>query len=203
MWKAICAWAVAMWMGVGMAAVAAPAPVSGSVAAKSRGGGAVLASGDLVEIKVYQEPELDTSVRVGADGRVLVPLVGEVSVAGQTVAQAARQIAALLAARFLVDPHVTVSVVEPGRRLFTVLGQVQHPGTYRFPERQALDLMQVVGIAGGYTRLAAPGRIRVKRRVGGVETVYNLDGRRMAEDAACPRFQVEAGDVISVGERYF
>jgi len=72
-------------------------------------------------------------------------------------------------------------VLEPAKRLFTVLVQVQRPGTNRVPEReQDLDLLQVIGIAGGYTRLADPGRIFVKRRIAGSEQVIRLDGKRMA-----------------------
>ena len=84
-----------------------------------------------------------------------------------------------------------------------MIGQVQRPGTYRFPERQGLDLVQVIGIAGGYTRLANPSRITVKRRVAGKETVIRVDGKRLARDENAAPFPVESGDVITVAERIF
>ena len=165
--------------------------------------GHVLAVNELIEIKVFQEPDLETTTRIPEDGRVTVPLIGEIAVAGKTVQQATRLIHDKLEARFLVNPQVTVSVVEQAKRLFTVLGQVQRPGTYRFPERQDLDLLQVIGIAGGYTRLADAARITVKRRVAGKDTVLRVDGKRLARDQKSGQFPVESGDLITVAERLF
>jgi polysaccharide export outer membrane protein len=93
--------------------------------------------------------------------------------------------------------------MEQAKRLFTVLGQVQRPGTYRFPDREALNLIQVIGIAGGYTRLADPARITVKRQVEGRETVFRVDGKRMAREGGSEPFVVRAGDMITVSERLF
>ena len=163
----------------------------------------ILVPNELIEVKVFQEPDLDVSTRIPEDGRVTIPLIGEVAIAGLTVQAATHLIRDRLKARFLVNPQVTVSVLEEAKRLFTVLGQVQRPGTYRFPERQALDLVQVIGIAGGYTRIADLGRITVKRRANGQEIVFRLDGKRMARDQKTGPFAVEAGDLITVGERLF
>jgi len=165
----------------------------------------VLLPGELIQIKVFQEPDLDTSVRIPGDGYVNFPLIGEVALAGQSVQQAARMIRDRLQTRFLVNPQVSITVLEPAKRLFTVLGQVQRPGTYRFPatEQQNLDLLQVIGIAGGYTRLADPGRIIVKRRIDGSEKVMRLDGKRLARGENVEPFLIMSGDVITVGERLF
>src|SRR6266576_3209843 len=142
----------------------------------------VLVPGELIQIKVFQEPDLDTSIRIPGDGHVNFPLIGEVALAGQSVQQATRVIQDRLQTRFLVNPQVSITVLEPAKRLFTVLGQVQRPGTYRFPatEQQNLDLLQVIGIAGEYTRLTDPGRIIVKRRIDGSEKIIRLDGKRLA-----------------------
>jgi polysaccharide export outer membrane protein len=163
----------------------------------------ILAPDELIEIKVFQEPELTTSTRIPDDGRINFPLIGDVTVAGKSVQQATRMIQDRLGARFLVNPQVTIAVIEPAKRLFTVLGQVQRPGTYRFPDRQSLDLMQVIGIAGGYTRLADPAKITVKRRVSGKETVFRVDGKRLATDQNSTPFVVNDGDLVTVGERIF
>ncbi len=158
---------------------------------------------DLIEIKVFGEPDLDTTARVSAEGKITFPLIGEVAVAGRTPQAAARVIRDRLDARFLVDPQVSLRVMEQAKRLFTVLGQVQRPGTYRFPDREALNLIQVIGIAGGYTRLADPARITVKRQVEGKETVFRVDGKRMAREGGSEPFVVRAGDMITVSERLF
>lgn len=162
-----------------------------------------LATGELVQIKVFGEPELETEVRIPEDGRITFPLIGDVSLADKTIEQATRLIHERLKARFLVNPQVTIAVLEQAKRLFTVLGQVQRPGTYRFPDRQSLDLIQVIGIAGGYTRLADAGRITVKRQAAGEERVFRVNGKRLARDERAEPFVVEAGDLITVGERLF
>lgn len=161
----------------------------------------VLAASEMVAIKVFGEPDLDTTVRIPDDGRIMFPLIGEVTLAGKSVQEATKQIRDRLEARFLVNPQVSIAVTEPAKRLFTILGQVQHPGTYRFPDRQSLDLLQVIGIAGGYTRLADPGRITVKRKVDG--KVYKVNGAKLAKDTGAESFMVTAGDLITVGERLF
>ncbi len=163
----------------------------------------VLVPGEFVQIKVFQEPDLDTAVRIPGDGIVNFPLIGEVSLAGQSVQQAMRVIHDRLQSRFLVNPQVSIAVLEPAKQLITILGQVQRPGTYRLPEQQGLDLLQVIGLAGGYTRLADPGRIMIKRRINGSEKIIRLDGKRLARGESGEPFAVRTGDVITVGERLF
>jgi polysaccharide export outer membrane protein len=163
----------------------------------------VLLPGEFIQIKVFQEPDLDTAVRIPGDGIVNFPLIGEVSLAGQSVQQATRVIHDRLQARFLVNPQVSIAVLEPAKQLITILGQVQRPGTYRLPEQQGLDLLQVIGLAGGYTRLADPGRIVVKRRIAGSEKIIRLDGKRLARSESGEPFSIRTGDVITVGERMF
>ena len=161
----------------------------------------VLAANESIQIKVFNEPDLDTSARIAEDGKISFPLIGEVALGGLTIQKASELIRDRLSKRFLVNPQVSISLVEMNRRLFTVLGQVQRPGTYRFPDHGSLSLVQVVGIAGGYTRLASPSRIIVKRLSG--DKVFKLDGKRMASDAGTKPFIIEGGDIITIGERLF
>jgi hypothetical protein len=79
-------------------------------------------------------------------------------------------------------------VLEPAKRIFTVLGQVHRQGTYRFPEQQELYLLQVIGIAGRYTRLADAGSIIAKRRIDGSEKIFRLDGKRLARGESAEPF---------------
>jgi protein involved in polysaccharide export with SLBB domain len=161
----------------------------------------VLAANESIQIRVFNEPELDTTVRLAEDGKITFPLIGELSLGGLTIQKASELIRDRLSKRFLVNPQVSIALVEMNRRLFTVLGQVQRPGTYRFPDHGTLSLVQVVGIAGGYTRLANPSRIIVKRLTG--DHVFKLDGKRMASDAGTKPFIIEGGDIITIGERLF
>lgn len=162
----------------------------------------VLAPTELIEIKVFQEPDLSTAARIRDDGRINMPLIGELTLAGKTVQEATRTIRDGLEAKFLVNPQVTVTIVEPARKLFTILGQVQRAGTYKFPDRESLHLIQAIGIAGGYTAIADPTRVTLKRLVNGKPSVLKLDAKRMARDASSPT-DIQTGDIITVGERLF
>jgi protein involved in polysaccharide export with SLBB domain len=167
------------------------------------GSGTVLGADDLIEVKVFGEDDLTTSTRISADGTISFPLLGVVRLAGKTASQGAQVLRDRLQERFLVNPQVSLVVVENARRLFTVLGQVARPGTYRFPGREPLNLVQAIGVAGGYTRLADPSRITLRRVAGGKETILRLDAKRMARDGEMQIPAVRPGDIITVNERLF
>jgi polysaccharide export outer membrane protein len=184
--------------------VQSPQSVPGSVVIPpfNDGSSHILVPTELIDIKVFQEPDLSTSARIPEDGRINFPMIGEVVLAGKTVQQATRLISGRLEAKFIANPQVTLTVVEHARKLFTILGQVQRAGTYKFPDRESINLLQAIGIAGGYTPLADPAKVTLKRRVAGKETVFRLDAKRMAKDASTP-VNIESGDIITVGERLF
>ena len=155
---------------------------------------------DVVQFKVFQEPDLETTARVSKDGTVAFPLIGTVQIGGQTVQDAAQTIQGRLR-EYLVKPQVTVRILEYSKRRFTVLGQVSKAGTYDLPDDTTLNLLEAIGMAGGYTRSAKPSRITLKR-IGkdGKEVTYKLDAKKMAGDKDSPRFEVLPGDTIVVAE---
>ena len=139
---------------------AAPAsPVEDTVSENYR-----LAANDLISVKVFQEDDLSSSARISADGNIPFPLIGQVKLAGKTTHDAAQLIAHLLDARYLVNPQVSITVTSYARRGFTVLGEVLKAGSYNMQFQDSIDLLEAIGTAGGYTRLANPGKITVKRR---------------------------------------
>lgn len=162
----------------------------------------VLRPGDVVQVKVYQEEDLTAVARIGKDGMISMPLLGSVKVLGSTIAQATTAIHDLLIKDYLVSPQVTLNVMEFAKRRFTVLGQVQHPGTYDMPADDSVSLLQAVAMAGGYTRIGNPRRITVQRTVGGANTVVKLDAESMAADKNQQPFVILPDDVIIVGEKW-
>jgi len=163
----------------------------------------VLSPNDVVQVKVYQEDDLETKMRIGKDGTTSFPLIGVINLGGKTVAQAADLIRARLADGYLVNPQVTVSVVEYAKRRFTVLGQVQKPGTYEIPNEESMTFLQAVAMAGGYTRLANRGSVTVTRMVGGKKTNFNLDLKSATSDLITQPFEILPDDTITVAERIF
>ncbi len=162
----------------------------------------VLSPNDLVEVKVFQEDDMDWTVRVTKDSTVNLPLVGSVAVARKTPAELGEVVKAKLHDGWLVHPQVTVSVLEFSKRRFTILGEVNKPGQIDFPDNADLDVLQALGMAGGYTKQANPARVYVKRRVNDREVVLTVDAKRMARREATP-FKVLPGDTITVGETIF
>ena len=158
---------------------------------------------DLVDIRVFQEDDLASIQRISQDGMITFPLIGPVHIGGRTVQDATQLIRDRLGAKFLVRPQVTLTVTEYAKRLFTVMGQVQRPGTYRFPDNATLNLIQAIGIGGGYTRLADSGRITIKRQINGMESVFKINARSMARDNKTQMIDIIPGDLITVGERIF
>jgi len=162
-----------------------------------------LSPNDLIYVKVYQEDDLNSTLRVAEDGTIIFPLIGSVKVGGQTVDAATRTIRDLLDARYLVNPQVTLTVLGYANRHITVLGQVQKPGDYNLRDQGSVSLLQAVGMAGGFTRLANSANIIVKRNVDGQEKILHLNGRTMASDTNSDPFLVVPGDTITVTERFF
>jgi protein involved in polysaccharide export with SLBB domain len=162
-----------------------------------------LASNDLIHIRVFQEEELETVARVGRDGTIPFPLLGTVGVGGKTLPEATAAVTHALK-EYLIRPQVAVRVVEYTKRKFTVLGQVNRPGTFDMPDDAPLSLLEGIGLAGGYTRLANSSRVTVKRSLPGMpEQVFKLDAREMARGKNAPRFQLQAGDTVMVEESLF
>lgn len=158
---------------------------------------------DILEVSVFQEPDLKSTLRVSPEGTIDFPLIGQVNVGSLTPGEAARRIAGSLEKGYLVHPQVTVTVMEFSKRRFTVLGEVQRPGSYDIPDQTDLTVLQALGMAGGYTRVANPKKVVLMRDVDGRQVVYRLDARRMADGSADAAFQVQPGDVITVAESAF
>ena len=159
---------------------------------------------DILSITVFQEEDLKSLVRVSSEGAVVFPLIGSVSVRGLSPSEAAIAIRNRLAGGYLVNPQVNVTVMEYAKHKFTVLGQVQKPGAFDMPDESELTLLQAIGVAGGYTRVANPRKVTLMRRgPDGRKQVFNFDARKMAEGTGEASFTVLPGDVISVAESMF
>jgi polysaccharide export outer membrane protein len=159
-----------------------------------------LTTDDQIAVEIYGEDELRSSVRLNADGAVSLPLLGSVHLGGLTLNQAAARLTELYGKEYLVNPKVNVMLIGYAKRRFTVLGQVNRPGSYEMPEGSlsGIDVLEAIGIAGGYTRIAAPERISVKRR----DQILRVDAKRLAR-AGGKSFRVQSGDTITVGESIF
>jgi polysaccharide export outer membrane protein len=192
------------------AAAAASADPAGTQAANTApgtnitaaGGDYVLSPSDTVEMLVFHEPDLTTQTKIGSDGMAQFPLIGELKIAGLAMRDARELIRRRYNADYLVEPQVYLNVVGYAARKFTILGQVARPGTYDFPPGEHLNLLEAVGLAGGFTRLADRSAVVVKRDVGGSEQTLKVNAKKLTLKDGKP-FALDSGDVVTVGESWF
>jgi polysaccharide export outer membrane protein len=163
-----------------------------------------LSANDSIAVEVFGEDDLKTAARLNSEGFVSLPLIGSVRLAGLTLTQATARVTELYAKDYLVHPKLSVTLLGYAKRRFTVLGQVNHPGSFEMPETSpgGIDLLEAIGIAGGYTRIAAPERISVRRNTGKSDQVLRVDGKKLARGEG-GGFKVLSGDTITVGESIF
>jgi protein involved in polysaccharide export with SLBB domain len=163
-------------------------------------GASSLGQGDVIEVRVYQEPELSGVYQVGAEGDVVFPLCQRVVVGGLTPNAAAERIRGCLREGFMRDPQVTVLVKEYNSKKVFVFGEVQKPGTFVYED--GMSVVQAVTVAGGFTKTAARNSTSVTRRVNGQEVKVKVNVQDIALGKA-PNFTLEPGDIVYVPESLF
>ena len=152
--------------------------------------------GDLLEVSVWKEKELTGEVLVRPDGGLSLALAGEVQAAGHTVDDIRKTLQSRLT-KYIPDPVVTVSVkAVNGSRIF-VVGKVNHPGD--FPLIRPIDVMQALSLAGGTTAFADVNGIRILRREGTHQSIFQFrydDVRR--GKALAQNILLQSGDTVVV-----
>jgi len=154
-----------------------------------------LGAGDLVEMTVYNVPELATKTRISTKGEMYCPLVGYVHVAGLTTEQAQNQIEEQLA-KFVKDPHVTLFVSQYASQGASVLGEVTKPGIYPVLGQQ--HLFDLISAAGGLTDKAGRS-LTVTHRSDPDHTVTVQLPRNLADNSET-NVPVYPGDTIIVSK---
>jgi len=142
------------------AAVASAQPPAASEA-KPHDDSFVIGNDDLLSINVWKEPDISKSIPVRSDGRISLPLVGEVQAAGRTPLQLEKDIAAKLK-NYIAEPEVTVMVQQINSEKFNILGQVAKPGSYTLT--RGTTVLDAIAAAGGFRDFAKQRGIYVLRQ---------------------------------------
>jgi protein involved in polysaccharide export with SLBB domain len=178
---------------IGMQSATAQIPSTGASATTSPVPPAeanyVLGVDDHVTILVFGEDALSKEYVVGPDGKISVPLIGDIPATGRTLAQVQSDVQAKLADGYIKNPQVAASIST--FRPFYILGEVTRPGEY--PYRDGLTVTAAVATAQGFTYRAQKRFVFIKHKGDPAEKREFLD----------PGLEVEPGDTIRVGERYF
>tara|TARA_A100001015_G_scaffold321507_1_gene452630 strand:+ start:378 stop:1028 length:651 start_codon:yes stop_codon:yes gene_type:complete len=158
----------------------------------------VLQTSDVIEVQVYQEPDLRKAVRIEGDGTVALALIGKVKISGMTVAEAQSLITDLLNRDYLVDPQVSLQIVEFAAKFVHVLGMVGSPGKVSMPPDRDLTLIDAISQSRGVTRLGNARKVRIKRNDGTKPFDVDYDEIRRGE---AKDIILKEGDTITVPER--
>ena len=156
--------------------------------------------GDLLQIEVYGEPDLTKEVRVLTDGSISFPLLGSSKAAGLTVSELENDIRTRLGEKYLVNPQVTVFVKEFSRVF--VFGEVKNPGS--FPLSGKMTVFEAITLAGGFTEVANPSKVKVVRQENGGEKALVVDIEKLIKKGDTSEDQeLEANDRVIVSRSFF
>lgn len=148
-----------------------------------------LGSGDRIRLTVYGESDLSGEFEVSGAGTVSLPLIGDVAAQGLTLQQLQQSIVARLRDGYLVDPRVSIDVLN--YRPFYTVGEISQPGSH--PYVNGLNVISAIAISGGYTYRADQGRVFITRAGASEELEF----------PTAQNIRVLPGDVIRVPERFF
>ena len=171
------------------------APAGDSTAAASTSNDYRLAAGDKLRIEVYKDAQLSQALQVRPDGKVTLPLVGDIVAAGRTSTELRDTIAKALT-EYIANPTVTVIVTETMPQVVYVTGEVNKPGPYTMGAGQ-LNILQALAMAGGLTDFANRKDIRVMRKgPSGMQTLkFNY---KDALESTREPLPLKAGDTVVV-----
>jgi polysaccharide export outer membrane protein len=162
----------------------------------------VLGAGDVLSIFVWRNPDLSVTVPVRPDGRITTPLVEDLSVAGKTTVQVAREIEAVLK-EYVKSPQVNVIVSSAASVLnqVKVLGQVRTPKAVIFVD--GMTVLDVVLAVGGLNEFASGNRAKVVRNENGKNVEVGVRLKDIQEGDLRTNIPVRAGDVLVVPQSLF
>jgi polysaccharide export outer membrane protein len=175
---------------------AAPSHDADTSAAKPHDDSFVIGNDDVLAINVWKEPDISRSIPVRSDGKISLPLVGEVQAAGLTPLKLEKDIASRLK-NYISEPEVTVMVQQVNSQKFNILGQVVRPGSYVIANSPTV--LDAIALAGGFRDFAKRKSIYVLRQsaTGESRIPFNYkdvsQGKNMAQN-----IKLQPGDTIIV-----
>ena len=157
---------------------------------------------DVLDVRVFGEPELMQILRVSPDGTIKFPLIGKVKAAGMTPDQLADTITDALKQGYLKNPQVTVFMQQYRQRMVHVFGEVSAPGPYRLTHNDTF--MEIISKAGGFTPVAKREKVKIIRKQKGDQDILYIDAQKIFKEGRLDLdIQLHPGDIIIVPERFF
>lgn len=148
-----------------------------------------LDAGDKIRLTVYNEASLSGEFAVGSDGKLSLPLIGDVNAKGRTTVEIVAEVQSKLGEGYLREPRVSMEIST--YRPFFILGEVKSPGQYSFAT--GMTVLNAVATAQGFTPRASKDVVYIRRAGASEEVAYKVS----------PSLRVLPGDTVRFGERYF
>ena len=156
----------------------------------------VIGPEDMLSIAVWKEPDFSSSVPVRPDGKISMPLLGDVEASGKTPGQLADDLTVKLK-KYIDDPRVTVVVTAINSKRIYILGEVNHPGTINMSPN--MTVLQAISAAGGPTAYANTKKISILRTVQGKQAKFPFNYKEVIKgNDTQQNIQLMAGDTIVV-----
>lgn len=152
--------------------------------------------GDIIEVQVWKEPDLTKKLVVRLDGRISLPLAGDIMAAGQSPEELAKNIEKRLSA-FIEEPSVSVTLEQSTSRRYYVIGQIDKPGEFTIDT--PLTILQVIARSGGFQEWAKKDKIVIIRRQNGREEFIPFDYDSLIEGRNINQnIEIAPGDTVVV-----
>ena len=129
----------------------------------------VIQPGDMLDISVWKEKDLEKELMVRPDGGLNFPLIGDIIASGKTIAQLQKELTTKLT-KYVPDPVLTISIKQSLGNKIYIVGKVNKPGDYIAIRN--IDVMQALSMAGGPTPYASVNKIKILRRMNGEQKVF-------------------------------
>jgi polysaccharide export outer membrane protein len=172
-----------------------PAP-SAAAAVKAHDNTFVIGNDDLLAIDVWKEPGITRTIPVRSDGKISLPLAGELQAAGLTPAKLEQDIAARLKS-YISEPEVTVIVQQVNSQKFNILGQVVKPGSYVIANSPTV--LDAIALAGGFRDFAKKKSIYILRQGASGETRLPFNYKEVSQGKSMAQnIKLEPGDTVIV-----
>jgi len=185
-----------------LTAIASGADIPKDNSSKADGfrAGYVLGPEDVIDVFVWKEPELTTTgITIRPDGRISLPLTGEIDASGRTAERLQEEISDRLK-RYISEPVVNVMVKQINSLKISVLGEVRKPDVYRIKNR--VTVLDAIAMAGGFTDLARPKHVIVLRNTpNGPQRRIKVNINDLVSDSSAAPFYLEPLDTVYVEGR--
>lgn len=159
---------------------------------------------DILEITVYEQPDLTTKARISSNGEIAFPLLGKIKASGFTVTELKDKIERLLAKDYLVDPQVQVFIEKYHIKQVSVLGAVQKPGKYDMRTERETTLLEAIAMAEGFSKVANVNGTRIIRNENGQQQTISVKVTDITKEGMKEKdIFLKPGDIVFVPESFF